>query len=117
MVPAKTVAAAMTSRMLLKSRKTRARRSSKPACDFNLGAATHRVSCAADHDHQEREMKTPRFGSARRNAPNQDSRAHQERPNRLSRTRAGPAAASAFKQTALVRHCERMIRALPTSHA
>ena len=64
-VPANTVAAAITSRMLLKSRNDSLAPSSKPACDLSFGARqAYRLSAPPIIRMRKARMKMPRFGSA-----------------------------------------------------
>src|SRR3569833_46639 len=64
-VPPNTVAAAMTSRMLLKSRKDSRAPRSKPACDLSNGARhAYNVSAPPIITHRNIRMKIPLVGSA-----------------------------------------------------
>src|SRR3982074_1582393 len=65
MVPPNTVAAPITSRMLLKSRKDSRDTSSNPACDFNSGARhAYSVNAPPIITIRKTRMKIPRVGSA-----------------------------------------------------
>src|SRR6185312_8274925 len=119
MVPANTVAAAMTSRMLLKSRKDSRALRSKPACDFSFGARqAYSDSAPPIMMMRKTRMKMPRRGSAAKECTETRTPERTRKvPNKLNEN-ASTASSSVqlLKSPRLSVTAREWMSAVPTSH-
>src|SRR3569833_593817 len=119
MVPANTVAAAMTSRMLLKSRNDSRAPSSKPACDFSRGARqAYRLRAPPIMMIRKARMNMPRFGSAAKECTETSTPERTRKvPSRLSeKANTANSSVQLLKSPRLSVTAREWMSAVPTSH-